>query len=198
MTPPAAGIVAPPDFGSGPGVRARIRDYRLGQLQRVLDAADGALRYEDAHAALVKLDGVGVPLRTLKEPPFAQLISAQTRRRGRVGELAGLPWRLTRLGPQRVAERTVEAETRLRAMRIDLPVAVDTVRAAGGEGGNIQRLWDFERAMSEHASDHGMAIAASMKALLVERRGSVAAQRELALSRAYHQLRQPAPSGQLG
>jgi hypothetical protein len=188
-------IVPPPDFGSGPGVRARVREYRLGLLRQVLDRAEGPLRYEDAFALLPAIDGVGIPLRTLKEPPFADLISAQTPRRGRMGALSGLPWLLRRLPPDRLAERRRDVEARLRAMRIDWPVHVDSAGDADAEAGRIRRVWDMERAIAAEAEEHGRAVAASMKARLVERRGEVMARREAALSLAYHELRRTVRSG---
>lgn len=195
MTQDMRGIVPPPDFGSGPGVRARVREYRLGLLRQVLDQAEGPLRYEDAFALLPAIDGVGIPLRTLKEPPFADLISAQTPRRGRMGTLSGLPWLLRRLPPDRLAERRREVEAKLRAMRINCPVDVDAAEGAEDEAGRIRHVWDMERAIAGQAEEHGRAVAASMKARLVERRGEVMARREAALTLAYHELRRTVRSG---
>lgn len=190
--------VQPLPPGSEPGVRARVREYRLGLVRQAIATAKGPLRYEDVAAIVRRIDGVGIPLRTLKEPPFAQIISAQVRRPGRRAQLSGLPWRLTRLSPDRIAERTAEVETRLEAMRIDVPVPVEWSDDTDDLHGRIQRLWDMERAMSRSERDHGLAIAGRMKALLVQRRTDVAARRQLALSQAYHELRVQVRSGPIG
>lgn len=191
---------SPVDVGSGRGVRARVQSYRLSLLRSVLDGADAPLRYEDAAARLKVADGVGIPLRTLKEPPFADLISKQTPRRGRNGELSGLPWRLRRLSPERLDERGADVEARLRAMRIDLP-GTAPFREGGAdvtERARIQRVWDMERQIEECGAEHRLAIATNMRARLVARRDEVSARREKGISLAYHELRRTVPSGRTG
>jgi hypothetical protein len=186
----------PPDFGSGPGVRARVREYRLALLRIVLEQAEAPLRYEDAAERLALADGVGIPLRTLKEPPFADLISAQTPRRGRNGELSGIPWRLRRFSPGGLASHKAGIEARLRAMQIDLPDVVPHDRGPeADERERLQQVWDMELLIEARAREHGLAIAANMRERLLERRGVIAARREGAITLAYRELRLTAPSG---
>lgn len=192
---PQPAVTPPPDFGSGPGVRARVREYRLAQVRRVMAAAKGPLRFEDVHERLVALDGVGIPMRTLKEPPLSDLVSQQTPRKGRLGELAGLPWLLRRLTPERLDARRLDLEGRLRAMCVDLPAPPVDVAPGDGERARIQYVWDLEKAIRLDADEHALAIAARMVAQFVARRDAVVERREAALSAAYRELRLPSHPG---
>ena len=177
--------------------RRLVRAYRLALLEHVLQEAGEPLRFYDVVVRLRKADGIGIPRRTLFEPPFADLISAQTPRRGRIGELAGLPWRLRKLSHERRVEWIDRLSARLHARN---PSAKDAGTALDhGQGMSdrqqIERIMELEEAIASFDLRDSAQLAKRMCDRLVARREAMLPLRAGAISSSFAELRQPSPSG---